>query len=143
LFERHLAPFPAGAEERLDRVYLHRGDVQGFAVRDFVELDCDGVRRTVTQVGRGYLDLHPPLEHPPREALSLIWNWKRNADFDLDLRLSDQSPGRGMAQGGGDVGADLDIQAYRRGDFDGDGVRDIPTLPAELARNPTLAPFLR
>ncbi len=36
-----------------------------------------------------------------------------------------------MGDKGQDVGSNIDIQAYTRGDFNGDGKRDLPPLPRE------------
>lgn len=40
-----------------------------------------------------------------------------------------------MASGGRDVGSSIDVQAHMRGDFDGDGTRDVPDLTSEIRRH--------
>ena len=71
----------------------------------------------------------PPLEKLHHIAWDVIVNWKDKTEFKWDLRLADDSPGKGMGDKGQDVGSNIDIQAYMRGDFDGDGKRDLPELP--------------
>ena len=108
---------------------VFRGDAAArFAVGDHVELDFDGVPRKVVQVGRDHIVVDTPLAAPPLTMQSVA-NWGDKASFVWDLGLADDSPARGAGEGGGDIGCDLDIQAYRRGDFDNDGQRDLPALP--------------
>jgi len=99
-----------------------------FAVGDHVELNWDGRARKVTEVGAGYIVFDPPLEFVHPYGWDVVGNWRANEDFALDLRLAEDSPGRGMGEGGKDVGSKIDIQAYLRGDFDGNGTRDVPPV---------------
>lgn len=126
------------------KLQLGHGGSAGFEVGDLVEIDVDGVRRTVREVGDGFIVLDPPPQSI-RGGLSILWNWKRNPNFDqLDLRTADDSPGKAMTADGRDVGANIDIPAYMRGDFDGDGRCDLPPIPADLkAEHPRLARFCR
>jgi len=94
-----------------DRTYL-RGGTGSYAVGDIVEFDFDGVARKVTSVGEDYIDFEPPLDALPIKA-GVVSNWKSNEDLTLDFRLSDDSPGRGMSSGGGDVGSSIDISQWR------------------------------
>jgi len=103
-----------------------------YEVGDFVEVNWDGVPRKVTKVGDGYIVIDPPLARQPRAADFVVGNWKKNTNIALDLRLEDDSPGKKMGDDGKDVGSNIDIQAYMRGDFDGDGKRDLPPLPKDL-----------
>ncbi len=98
------------------------------AVGDTVELDFDGVLRQVTAVDGRTITVDPPLPARPTKGC-LVCNWRREKDLRLDLRLADDSPGAKLAADGGPVGSRVDIAAYRRGDFDGDGKRDLPRLP--------------
>jgi hypothetical protein len=100
-----------------------------FRVGDFVEVNCDGVRRTVTEVTDRYVAFEPALKMLHEWEWDMLVNWKDQEDFVWDLRLADDSPGKGMGEGGKDVGSSIDIQAYLRGDFDGDGKRDLPDAP--------------
>lgn len=50
----------------------------------------------------------------------------------LDLRPAAGSPASTAGEGETPVGATLDISAFQRGDFEGDGQRDIPELPPDL-----------
>jgi hypothetical protein len=140
LFTRSLA---SGGDGNLARVQLARGNVEGFSRGDYVEIDCDGIRRRVTAVGSGFILVDPPLPGPHREGLSFAWNWKANSALGLDMRLAEHSPGRMMGKGGVDVGSNIDIQGYMRGDLTGDGARDVPLLPEELRRRPDLQKSLR
>ena len=106
-------------------VKAHRpGPTDPFKVSDHVEVKFDGVVRTVKGVGVDHIIVDPPLETAPQKG-GLILNWKQNTDFALDLRLKPTSPARGAGKDGGDIGAGLGIQAFARGDVDGDGIPDI------------------
>jgi len=97
-----------------------------FAVGDHVELNWDGRVRKVTEGGEGYIVFDPPLPRVHPFGWDVVCNWRAGDNFALDLRLADDSPGRGMGEGGRDVGSTVDIQAYMKGDFNGDGRRDVP-----------------
>ncbi|MBN2583252.1 MAG: right-handed parallel beta-helix repeat-containing protein [Planctomycetes bacterium] len=116
------------------RLYLY-GDplTEYFEVGDHIETNFDGCVRKVTAVADDHITFEPPLARVHHHGWDVVVNWKDREDFAWDLRTADDSPARGMGEGGRDVGAALDIQAYRRGDFDGDGRRDLPVLP-EAAR---------
>jgi len=101
-----------------------RGATDLFEVGDHVELFFDGVVRTVKSVGSDHIVIAPPLAAPPAKG-GLVLNWKGKTDFALDLRLSPTSPARKAGEGGMDLGAALDIQAFANGDVDGDGKPDI------------------
>ena len=92
---------------------------------DTVEIDFDGVPRAVTAVEDQTITVAPPLDARPTKGC-LVCNWGRGKDLQLDLRLADDSPGVALAADGGPVGSRIDIAAYQRGDFDGDGTRDVP-----------------
>ncbi|MFP4057546.1 MAG: right-handed parallel beta-helix repeat-containing protein [Candidatus Brocadiia bacterium] len=91
---------------------------------DHVEVKFDGVVRTVQRAGPDHVVVDPPLEAPPEKG-GLVLNWREKTDFALDLRPAPDSPARGAGPEGGDLGADLDIAAFARGDSDGDGRPDI------------------
>lgn len=114
-----------------ERVYL-RGGTESYEVGDTVEFDFDGVARKVTEVGEDYIEFEPGFDGLPTKA-GVVANWKGEDDLTLDLRLADDSPGRALAADGGPVGSRIDIQAYRRGDFDADGTRDLPVVARDVA----------
>ncbi|HUT09685.1 MAG TPA: right-handed parallel beta-helix repeat-containing protein [Thermoguttaceae bacterium] len=120
---------------RLDRctkeTWYLRGGAQGFEAGDFVEVNFDGVRRRITRLDEATITVAPPLEEKPVKGW-LVANWGENSDFRLDLRLKGDSPGANLSAEGGPVGSKIDVQAYLRGDFDGDGQRDLPLLPPEF-----------
>ena len=98
----------------------------GFKVGDNIELDFEGVLRKVTSASDEVVEFEPALPQAPITTQT-ICNWKDKTDFTLDLRLADDSPYKGKGEDGKDPGCNLDIQAYKRGDFDNDGKRDLPT----------------
>ena len=112
-----------------ERIHL-RGGTASYAVGDIVELDFDGIARRVTQVGADHIEIAPGLDALPVKA-GVVANWKDNDDLTLHLRLAEGSPGARLSADGGPVGSRIDIQAYRRGDFDGDGARDLPVAPRD------------
>lgn len=106
-------------------------EMQDFAVGDNVEINGDGVLRRITAAEDGAIRFEPPLPRRPfRDAL--VWNWKQSKSPVLDLRPAEGSKALTAGEGGKPAGANLDIPAYQRGDFDGDGKRDIPELPADV-----------
>lgn len=106
-------------------LYMRIGS-DSFAVDDYVELNWDGQVRKVTKVGADHVEFDPALSAVHPFGWDVVCNWRTNDNFALDLRLTEDSPGRGMGEGGSDVGSTIDIQAYMKGDFDGDGTRDLP-----------------
>jgi len=109
-------------------LYLRKGSGP-VAKGDVVELDFDGARRTVTAVEGEAITVDPPLPARPTKGC-LVCNWGEEKDVQYDLRLADDSPGARLAADGGPVGSRIDMAAYQRGDFDGDGARDVPTETA-------------
>ena len=136
---RH-APFCQAATvwddaNRADRLALRvaeaGGEMADFQPGDRVEINGDGVLRQITAVEGQSIRFAPPLpQRPLRDAL--VWNWKAAASTALDLRPAAGSPALTVGEGGKPAGATLDIPAFQRGDFDGDGQRDIPELPPDL-----------
>lgn len=104
--------------------FFVRGSTDIFDVGDHVEVKFDGVVRTVEEVGRDWIVVSPPLEQLPEKA-GLILNWKEGGNYALDLRVGPDSPARNAGRDGASIGADLDLQAFLRGDVDGDGAVDI------------------
>ena len=106
-------------------------EMADFEIGDRIEINGDGIVRRITAVGADAIEFTPPLPVQPfRDAL--VWNWKKAQSLALDLRPKDGSPALTAGEGGRPAGASLDITAFQRGDFDGDGERDIPELPEEL-----------
>ena len=120
-------------ESSRERWYMRRGG-ETFDTGDLVEVNFDGVPRRVTAVGDGAITVAPPLRAKPVQTW-LVANWgdrPETAGVALDLRLSADSPGAALSAGGGPVGSQIDIPAFQRGDFTGDGGRDLPQLGPDL-----------
>lgn len=116
------------------RLYLAQTPVrEHFAVGDRIEVDYDGVGRTVTEATDECLSFDPPLEKVHPKGWHAVVNWKDRDERNWDLRLADGSPGKGMGDDGRDVGSSIDMQAYLNGDFDGDGRRDLPPMAKAAA----------
>jgi hypothetical protein len=115
-----------------DKAFL-RGGTESYEVGDIVELSFDGVPRRIREVGPDHIIFTPAHDSLPRKAGSLC-NWKTNESFELDLRLRDDSPGGQLSETGGPAGSTIDVRAFGRRDFDGDGERDLPFVPAEVTR---------
>ncbi len=110
-----------------DKIFL-RGATESYEVGDIVELNFEGHPRRIREVGPDYIVFAPAYGNLPRKAGS-VCNWRDNEDLTLDLRLAAASPGGTLSEGAGRVGSTIDIQAFRRGDFDGDGERELPVVP--------------
>jgi len=100
-----------------------------FKVGDHIEVDFDGRVRKVTEVTNEYIVFEPPIEKVHHIAWNAVVNWKDRKEFVWDLRLAEGSPGKGLGDKGQDVGSNIDMQAYMKGDFNGDGQRDLPPAP--------------
>lgn len=104
-----------------DQERLYVGDLSGFSVGDWLEVDCDGVPRRVVSLRDGRVMIAPPCERMPVPNLSFVWNWGRNRDFRADFRLV-----KPVGRNGLTAGSSVNIQDYARGDFDGNGTVDLP-----------------
>jgi|GEM_PF-1941676 len=100
------------------------------ATGDTVEIDFDGVPRGVTGVGKDFITFEPAMSGPP-ETLATIANWGKRKTVNWDLRLQADSPALKTNEGGGNIGSSLNLDNYRKGDFNGDGKRDLPEIPAD------------
>jgi hypothetical protein len=103
---------------------------------DTIEVDFDGVERTVQSVTPWPPDadyqacaIDPPLDKKPLR-ITLIAKWG-NGVSPLDASLQAGSPALNLTEDGGPAGSAIDIQGYMSGDFDGDGLRDIPVINFE------------
>jgi hypothetical protein len=103
-----------------------------FAVGDHVEVNYDGVVREVTEVTADYVAFVPPIKALHEWRWDGIVNWKDRTEFKWDLRLADDSPGKKAGDKGQDIGSTIDMQAYFRGDLNGDGQRDLPAIPPDV-----------
>jgi len=114
-----------------NRVYMRSG-TSSHTVGDSIEIDFDGVVRTITAVGGdehgGYIEYAPPHDRP-LEIAGIVCNWRDNDNFELDFAPAPGSPAIAAGVGGRDIGSTLNLADYRAGDFDGDGTRDVPTWP--------------
>jgi hypothetical protein len=110
------------------RIIVGSDKVGLFSVGDHIEIDWDGVVRTVTAVGSNYVDFTPG-DQRWQEKATQVANWKGNTNFVLDVAPVWTSPAIGSASDGGNMGSSINIWNYAAGDFNGDGRRDIPDLP--------------
>lgn len=116
----------------------------GMSVGGYIEFNMDGVPRKITAIdeAKSTITVTPALNnraHLYRE--DIIEYWGDRTDFKRDSRLAANSPGRAMASDGGPVGSRLVIANYQSGDFDGNGTRDIPAVPADVEENVKLHDF--
>ena len=114
---------------------LYMADNSLFLVGDHIEINFDGVVRSVTARGSDgngeWIEYNPPTDGPVLKS-GVVANWKTNTDYALDLRVLPGSPALGGGEGGADCGSTLSIPQFRTGDFDGDGVRDVPLWPPSV-----------
>lgn len=90
-----------------------------FAPGDRIELNCDGVLRTVKSCANGILTFSPALDTPPYRGV-MVFNWKKAKSTDIDIRQVDG------------CGSPVSPAAFRRGDLLGIGRRTIPAIPADV-----------
>jgi hypothetical protein len=124
-----------------DTLLLRGGE--NFKVGDTIEINWDGVARKISAVGTATAERSgKPANHtkitfaPALPALPLryvvVANWGERSNLQLDTLLAAESPAAKMAPGGRTIGATLNVAAFQRGDFNNDGKRDIPELPADV-----------
>ena len=126
---------PTSEANTRDRVALRlaggSGGMADFQADDRIEINGDGILRRITAVGADTIQFDPPL--PVRTFRdAFVWNWKKAASATLDLRPQEDSSALTAGRDGKPVGANLDIQAFQRGDFYGTGKRAIPEIPDDL-----------
>jgi len=108
---------------------------KGFAVGDNVEANGDGVERHVTAVDAESITIDPPLPSTGAHISGdiMVLNWGKRTNFQMDTRVDPNGPaGKLKDEKGVCVGASLDVAAYQRGEFEGNGKRLLPSIPAEL-----------
>ncbi len=110
-------------------------DAETFRVGDVVEINWDGIARTLLKVEAATgqrqgkpkqytrVTFSPALPALPLRYV-LVANWGKTDDINLNVNLAPEV--------GAKVGASLDVAAFMRGDFDNDGKRDLPDLPADV-----------
>ena len=111
---------------------------ESFKVGDMIEVNFDGRLRKVTEVIAETVAFEPPLDKMHQYPWETVVNWKDRTAIAWDCRLADDSPGKKMGDRGQDVGSSVDMPAYMKGDFNGDGKRDLPA--ASAARTSATAP---
>lgn len=121
---------------RIAGANFNSGDLK-HQVGDYLEINGDSILREVTHVVRSgneeLVTIDPALpEAPFRLAVSLNWGANANANTTIDTSPLAGSPALGAGIGGIDIGSQIDVGDFQAGDFDGDGIRDLPILPAEL-----------
>ena len=124
--ERIPAAFAVGAANggELDSIAMRKdfvGRVDLFSPGDRVELNCDGVLRTVRRWDGGILVFSPALELPPYRDVQ-VYNWKNAKSTAIEV---------GQIDG---CGSTVSPEAFRRGDLLGSGKRTIPAVPADVAK---------
>jgi hypothetical protein len=87
---------------------------EAFKPGDRIEVNFDGVARTVKSVDGDAIVFDPPMDHVT--VFTFVCNWKDREDFvyDYSSPLNDR------------YGSTISVPAFMRCDFDGDGRRDVP-----------------
>jgi hypothetical protein len=103
-----------GSRSTVETLYIQ--NVYLFEPGDHVEVNFDGVVRTVRSVTDDGITIDPPMKRLTVHVF--VVNWKGNTDFIYDYRtpLNDR------------YGSTIDVPAFLQSDFDGDGTRDVPSL---------------
>lgn len=95
-----------------------------FQVGDHVEIDSDGVVRTVTSVGSDYVTFTPGDDYIAIKC-NTIANWGENTNYAVDITPQAAITGSDSQP----VGSTINVQEFLAGDFNGDGRRDVPEYP--------------
>ncbi|HOI55162.1 MAG TPA: right-handed parallel beta-helix repeat-containing protein, partial [Phycisphaerae bacterium] len=121
---------PLDTEARQDeytttKVYLWSYDATDyFAVGDHIEINSDGVVRTVTSVGSDYVTFTPGDDYIAIKC-NTIANWGENTNYAVDIAPQAAITGSDSLP----VGSTINVQEFLAGDFNGDGRRDVPEYP--------------
>lgn len=100
-----------------DKIYL-RTNAVGFEVGDNIEINFDGILRKTTAVNGNEISFEPSLAFRPLQTYGIA-NWKQNTQNAFDLSSSDIT----------NAGAKINIESYRKSDFDNDGKADTLMQP--------------
>jgi hypothetical protein len=108
-------------------VYLWKYNATNyFAVGDHVEINSDGVVRTVTSVGSDYVTFTPGDDYIAIKC-NTIANWGENTNYAVDITPQAAITGSDSQP----VGSTISVQQFLAGDFNGDGRRDVPEFPPD------------
>ena len=114
-------------EMSYDTIYLAYQTVN-FDVGDIIELNFDGIARTITAKGDYSITFTPALESLTFREL-LVSNWKDNNNLQLNATPLPTSQALSMGATDDGIGSKISVQSYQSGDFDMDGDRDILEWP--------------
>ena len=114
-------------EMSYDTIYLAYQTVN-FDVGDIIELNFDGIARTITAKGDYSITFTPALESLTFREL-LVSNWKDNNNLQLNATPLPTSQTLSMGATDDGIGSKISVQSYQSGDFDMDGDRDILEWP--------------
>jgi hypothetical protein len=108
--------------------------LQTLATNDLIEVNGDHVPRMVIKVISNSVYFTPALPILPFRdgGYSVVWRWGTNTNFQLDTRPNPAGPAGNLSARGGPAGSSLVVSNYQAGDFNGDGVRDLPPVPLAL-----------
>lgn len=105
-------------------------DLNLFEVGDHIEVNWDGVVRTVTALDTQDCRLHfTPGDEYIMLLGKLVANWKDKTDYQIDITPTAGSPAKNSASDSGDMGSSINVKQWQACDFNGDGRRDTPSLP--------------
>lgn len=101
------------------RLFLDYDSTEPFKTGDHIEFDFDGIDRVVKGADGESVTIAPPLAAAPLTTVT-VTNWGAKPVGKIDLRTKDKH------------GANLNFEAYLRGDFNDDGQRDAAPWPEGL-----------
>jgi hypothetical protein len=103
-----------GGQSTPERLYIN--NVNLFSAGDCVEVNFDGVVRTIKAVDDDAITISPPMKR--LTVFVFVANWKDKSDFAYDYC----SPFNDK------YGSRISVPAFMKSDFNGDGRRDVPPL---------------
>ena len=109
-----------------------------FNVGDVIEVDGDGVARTISAVSNvsashTTVTFSPALSNRPFRDM-IVWDWPPSTtNLVCDYTPSAGSPALSGSSTGGQRGSTINTAQYATGSFDGTGVRSIPALPSGMS----------
>lgn len=126
---------------------LYPTSTNGLTNGGIIELNGDGIARSIQSFGSNYITFFPAVEtnYMQRtyrfvDGQTRAYFWGSNTNLNWDLRLQATSPGVSNLWSSNPAGSSISIQNYKAGDFDGDGIRDVPYFDSGDA--PSVSPVV-
>ena len=119
---KQIIGLPAFANGATNSLALKPQETENFETGTVIEINADGVPRTVESVGEASITFSPALPTIPFRS-PFIWIWKSGKDINMNLDSK-------LVGGDDQPGSKINLASYQRGELEGAGIRTLPELSA-------------